>query len=216
MRKLPFEDEIKLCEELVEYLDKKVKSHETFMKFTQRASLPSASTTSEGVSNSITSDGKVLKLLSRNEEEEVLTYGKKKEKKDTKVKKPAKSAMALTGSGSLSTTGDSSLVHEAEVLEKFKFLNLPSGAPTSFGEAISNCIEEIEAKKTFYQGQERGAVGVATFAEFKNKKEKVETAPVDANETQKKKQPASVFTLDQLQSTEVFPGLGSAVASDAK
>lgn len=210
LRKVPFEDEMKLCDSTVEYLDKKTKVYEAFLQLTSRTATPATSSSSTALSKG---DGKVFKVLKR-EEPEVVT--------GRMSKKGKKSAMSLgtVASDNGTTTGsttDDSITHDDTQTGVFSFFDI--AAPAKVGD-IASAVKALNDKKEFYQQQERGAAGVGTYNSFLKAQEK--SAAKEAKEAEKevvveeatapvqkvKSRKETVFTIDELHSANMFPSLG--------
>lgn len=215
LRKVPFEDEIKLCESSIEYLDKKNKVYEAFMQLSQRT-IPTAASSSSVSESALKSDGKVFKVMKREEPESKLF--KVQEKKNKKKK----SAMALgqpASANGVATggTSDDSIVHDEMQAGIFTFLGVE--APSKIGE-IGATVAALNTKKEYYRGQERNAPGVTTYAAFLKAQEKLaakEAAKVqdslvseepDVAPVKSKSRKEIVFTVDELTSVDLFPSLG--------
>jgi uncharacterized coiled-coil DUF342 family protein len=225
LRRVPFEAEINLCDSVSSYLEKKVKVQEAFTQLTQRASLPSSS----AVSSSSAADTQGFKVLDRGDKEEVTGNLKKLAKKG---KRQPKSGMALSANTVATADGKKSeaVSHDADKLNAFAFLSV-SPAPATFDD-IPAALEALKAKKEFFMGLSRDNKDVMTFAAYCKKLEKVaekekkkETVEEPAATTTTTtatpvadappglatpagvKSKSTVFTVDQLSSSELFPTL---------
>lgn len=191
LRKVPFEEEINLCDSTVAYLEKKVKVYDTFLQLSMRASAaaaPAATTApagSESSDASVMDNGKVLKLLKRDDyDEQPVGKAAKAGKKGGNKKKGSAMALgsappaaaATTGTATETTTGaaagsatSDAVSHDVAQTGIFTFLTV---TPPSTIAQIATAIEDIRKRKEYYQSQERNAPGVQTYVQFLKKEEK--------------------------------------------
>lgn len=131
LAKIPYEDEMKLCDYLVQYLEKAFPVEPI-------SSSPATANGSANVAEevAVTSGMRVLQR-----EFEDYTIG------DTKKRGKKKGGNNSKKTGTIS--------HSVDTLEYFSLLDIP---PPSTVTAVATAIESLKAKKVFYQGTERGAI----------------------------------------------------------
>ena len=214
LRRIPFEDEQKLCDSVASYLEKKLKVFEASVQLAQRVGLVATSTSTPVATSSsvISAEGGYKVYQKDNSDEQVGNL----KKKANKAKAPSQ-GMKLSTAGSVATTvpttEDAVAVDEANT----SILNyLSVTVPTTIAE-IATAVEGIRAKKTYFQSLDKTTTGVVTFNEYVKQSEKAEKKkvaketnevvheiPVAPSSNPKK---ATIFTMEQLQSADLFPTL---------
>ena len=144
MKRIPYEDEMNLCDYLVSYL-------ETLLPSTATSSAEVVSTPSTNGNSSSSSSFDGMKVLVRKEEEYSTVAAPKKKGK----KKSGNSQRDV-------------ISHGVDTLESFSLLDI---APPNAVTNVPAAIEALQAKKATYQGLERGAVETLA-SKLRNEREK--------------------------------------------
>ncbi len=159
LKRIPYEDEINLCDYLVNYLQ----------SIKPQDDQPVDSNSSASTSSTAVPEGLVLFQRMDNEFLNLnVTKKRGKKKGGSNAKRDV-------------------IVHGVDTVKSFALLNI---SPPATSTAILSAIEQLQSKKTYYQGLERGAVP------------SIMTRHKESGESQQLAKSKTVFNLDA-----DFPGL---------
>lgn len=235
LRRVPFEAEIELCDAITAYLEKKVKVYESFNKLTQRATMSSSSGITNNTaidtagmkvldrSNDVEElTGNLKKLAKKGKKQQktgmalsATTVADAEGKKSEPVSHPAEKLTAfayLSVSPVPATMDDIPAAVEALSVKKtyFQGLTRENKEVTTFADYLKKLEKQAEKeKKKEAKEMEATVVAEAVVAAVPTPAAAVvsEGPPGLATPPAVKASRGTVFTVDQLSSSELFPTL---------
>ncbi len=208
-KKIPYEEEMALCDHLVSYLETNFLS-----KTTKGVGRDSAASNDEAEKPTAQEDdeyeGKVLVIKKRDTED--FLPGRKGGKKNRGGK--GKGGGDCCG-GKKKAKGGDAIVHQLDTVDSFTMVSV---APPNNTDAVPTTIEALRAKKQWYSEQPRGSIAkevVVVPASHKNdeQRKKMETVPVP--DITEEEFPSLPGTKKDANITPVVEELVAATTSDA-